>query len=124
MIRVYGTILSLRSTSFDALKDPESAKRFFEEYYPEVFCAVYVYSPICMSCNFPMQAIPMIGGVERAIDQMIKNPNGLLGTVRTTEWNTSGRVVLLGDAAHAIVPFFGQGMNCGFEDVKDLIQVL
>ena len=65
----------------------------------------------------------MIGGVDKAIEQMLKNPNGLLGTVRTTVWNTKGRVLLLGDAAHAIVPFFGQGMNCGFEDVFHITRV-
>lgn len=65
----------------------------------------------------------MIGGVERAIEQMISNPNGLLGTVRTSKWHALGRVVLLGDAAHAIVPFFGQGMNSGFEDVYELTKV-
>lgn len=65
----------------------------------------------------------MIGGVDRAIEQMLNNPNGLLGTVRTTKWNARGRVLLLGDAAHAIVPFFGQGMNCGFEDVSELTKV-
>jgi len=66
----------------------------------------------------------MIGGVERAIEQMIQNPNGLLGTVRTTNWSAKGRAVLLGDAAHAIVPFFGQGMNCGFEDVHEIVKII
>lgn len=65
----------------------------------------------------------MIGGAERAVDQMLKNPSGLLGTVRATAWNHRGRVVLLGDAAHAICPFFGQGMNCGFEDIFHFIRV-
>jgi hypothetical protein len=45
------------------------------------------------------------------------------GSLRTTKWNYKGRVVLLGDAAHAIVPFFGQGMNCGFEDVYQILKV-
>ena len=65
----------------------------------------------------------MVGGIERARTQMLENPSGLLGTVLTTKWNYRGRVVLLGDAAHAIVPFFGQGMNCGFEDVLQLLIV-
>jgi kynurenine 3-monooxygenase len=37
-------------------------------------------------------------------------------TVKTKRWNVDGRVLLMGDAAHGIVPFYGQGMNCGFED--------
>lgn len=45
-----------------------------------------------------------------------KNPTGSLTTIKTFPWNDRGKMLLLGDAAHAIVPFFGQGMNCGFED--------
>jgi kynurenine 3-monooxygenase len=53
----------------------------------------------------------------------LANPVGKLGTVRTDTWFNKDKVVLLGDASHAIVPFFGQGMNSGFQDVtiiKDL----
>lgn len=45
------------------------------------------------------------------------NPTGSLVTVRCAPWHVEDRVVLLGDAAHAIVPFYGQGMNAAFEDV-------
>ncbi len=44
------------------------------------------------------------------------NPTGAMVTVKSAPWHVGGRALLLGDAAHAIVPFFGQGMNCGFED--------
>jgi kynurenine 3-monooxygenase len=44
------------------------------------------------------------------------NPIGCLGTLRLLRWHLDGRAVLLGDAAHAMVPFHGQGMNCAFED--------
>jgi len=44
------------------------------------------------------------------------NPQGQLGTVHLTPWHVGGSVLLLGDAAHAIVPFHGQGMNAAFED--------
>jgi kynurenine 3-monooxygenase len=44
------------------------------------------------------------------------NPVGLLGTIRCQRWHLDGRAVLLGDAAHAVVPFHGQGMNAAFED--------
>jgi kynurenine 3-monooxygenase len=54
------------------------------------------------------------------IEDYTRNPVGRLGTVRCSPWQTHGRVVLIGDAAHAIVPFFGQGANCAFEDVVEL----
>ncbi|GGK42848.1 kynurenine 3-monooxygenase [Pilimelia terevasa] len=52
------------------------------------------------------------------------NPVGKLGTVRTAPWQAYGRVGLIGDAAHAIVPFYGQGANCAFEDVVELDRCL
>ena len=55
--------------------------------------------------------------------EFIRNPVGSLVTVRVWPW-VRGRLALLGDAAHAIVPFFGQGMNCAFEDVVELDRCL
>lgn len=52
------------------------------------------------------------------------NPQGALGTVRCTKWVYENSVALMGDAAHAIVPFFGQGMNSGFEDCTNLLKIL
>lgn len=52
------------------------------------------------------------------------NPASGLMTVRCSPWSRGGRVLLLGDAAHAVVPFFGQGMNCGFEDARILEETL
>lgn len=52
------------------------------------------------------------------------NPVGALGTVRCWPWVYEGRVALLGDAAHAIVPFYGQGANCAFEDCVELDRCL
>jgi len=52
------------------------------------------------------------------------NPTGNLGTVRCAPWNHGGQALLIGDAAHGIVPFFGQGMNCGFEDCSMLDDLL
>ncbi len=48
------------------------------------------------------------------------NPVGMLGTLRLERWHLDRRAVLVGDAAHAIVPFHGQGMNCAFEDCVEL----
>ena len=48
--------------------------------------------------------------------QYLRNPNAALGTVRCHPWHLKGNLLLLGDAAHGVVPFYGQGMNCAFED--------
>jgi kynurenine 3-monooxygenase len=52
------------------------------------------------------------------------NPTGMLGTLYLDRWHLDSRALLIGDAAHAIVPFHGQGMNCGFEDAVELTQLL
>ncbi len=58
-------------------------------------------------------ALPLIPALEHDFDA---NPTGLLATLYLDRWHLDGRAVLLGDAAHAMVPFHGQGMNCAFED--------
>ena len=90
--------------SFESVDDTESVRRFFEEYYAD--------------------AIPYLG---EFIDEFLDHPTGMLGTVRSSPWHLDGRVLLVGDAAHGIVPFFGQGLNCGFEDcvvLQDLLDEL
>ena len=52
------------------------------------------------------------------------NPPGVLGTVYLDRWHLDGRALLIGDAAHAMVPFHGQGMNCAFEDCVALARRL
>ena len=54
----------------------------------------------------------------------IRNPLGLLGTVRCRRWHDGDKLLLIGDAAHAVVPFHGQGMNLAFEDCVLLEQIL
>jgi kynurenine 3-monooxygenase len=56
--------------------------------------------------------------------QFAAHPQGQLGTVHTAPWHLGGEVLLLGDAAHAIVPFHGQGMNAAFEDCAELDALL
>lgn len=62
--------------------------------------------------EFP-DAVPLIPDLAR---QFREHPQGRLGTVHAAPWHSGGGVLLLGDAAHAIVPFHGQGMNAAFED--------
>ena len=58
-------------------------------------------------------ALPLIPELEHDFEH---NPTGVLATLYLDRWHLDGRAVLLGDAAHAMVPFHGQGMNCAFED--------
>lgn len=79
--------------SFETLTDEAAVIAFFEEHFPD---AAELIPNLC--------------------DEVLNNPLGLLGTVRCRHWHDRGNVLLLGDAAHAIVPFHGQGMNLAFED--------
>ncbi len=83
--------------SFENLKTKEDLNNYFKINYAD--------------------SIPLMPKLE---EDFFENPQGILGTVRANPWNYSDRICLLGDAAHAIVPFFGQGMNAGFEDVTCL----
>ncbi|HXD51612.1 MAG TPA: FAD-dependent monooxygenase, partial [Burkholderiales bacterium] len=66
-------------------------------------------------------AVPLIPDLEQ---DFMHNPTGMLGTLYLQRWHLDGRALLVGDAAHAIVPFHGQGMNCGFEDAVELAELL
>ena len=87
--------------SFATLDTGPAVRAFFEAAYPD--------------------AAPLLPDLEA---QFLANPTGHLGTVRCGPWHVGGRALLVGDAAHAIVPFFGQGLNCGFEDCAVLDRLL
>ncbi|MFF5055864.1 FAD-dependent oxidoreductase [Micromonospora sp. NPDC000663] len=87
--------------SFAALDNPLAIERHFAEHYPDV--------------------VPLAPSL---VDDYQHNPVGVLGTVHCIPWQVNGTVGLLGDAAHAIVPFYGQGANCAFEDVVELDRCL
>ncbi len=88
--------------SFTSLgDDPERIRRFFENNFQDATALM-----------------PALVGTYR------ENPLGKLGTVRTPHWRVEDFALLLGDAAHAIVPFHGQGMNCAFEDCLELDRCL
>jgi kynurenine 3-monooxygenase len=65
---------------------------------------------------------------RRLMPQLIENynanPVGAMVTIKCAPWQQEGKALLLGDAAHAIVPFFGQGLNCAFEDCTVLLELL
>ena len=79
--------------SFAALKDSHTVTGFFGSQFAD--------------------ALPLLPDL---LEQFASHPQGQLGTVHALPWHIGGRVLLLGDAAHAIVPFHGQGMNAAFED--------
>jgi kynurenine 3-monooxygenase len=70
--------------------------------------------------EFP-DAVPLL---PRLVEEFAQHPQGQLGTVHTAPWRVGGKLLLLGDAAHAIVPFHGQGMNAAFEDCRVLDELL
>lgn len=70
--------------------------------------------------DFP-DALPLIPALRHDYDA---NPVGSLATLYLDHWHVGGHAVLLGDAAHAMVPFHGQGMNCAFEDCVALAEHL
>ena len=57
-------------------------------------------------------------------EDFFNNPTSSLVTVKCFPWVREDKFALIGDAAHAIVPFFGQGMNCGFEDCPVLNELI
>jgi kynurenine 3-monooxygenase len=70
--------------------------------------------------NFP-DTIPLM---PRLLEDFHNNPTSSLVMVKCAPWNYGDKSLILGDAAHAIVPFYGQGMNCGFEDCRVLDALL
>lgn len=70
--------------------------------------------------QFP-DALPLM---PTLLDDFFTNPTGNLVTIQCQPWHIEAQACLLGDAAHAIVPFFGQGMNCAFEDCTVLNELL
>jgi len=79
--------------SFEQLKTKEDVLKFFNEEFPD--------------------AVPLM---PTLVDDFFTNPTSSLVTVKCYPWVFNNKIALIGDAAHAIVPFYGQGMNCGFED--------
>jgi len=83
---------------FETLPDLAAARKFFEYDFAD--------------------ALPLMPNFD---EDFINNPTSGLSTLYCDNWHLDSRVVLLGDAAHAMVPFHGQGMNCAFEDCLALV---
>ena len=66
-------------------------------------------------------AVPLMPHLK---ENYADNPTGSMVTVKCSPWHVNGKALLLGDAAHALVPFFGQGMNCAFEDCTTFLELL
>ncbi|MAY84994.1 MAG: kynurenine 3-monooxygenase [Flavobacteriales bacterium] len=79
--------------SFSSITDKEKLNDFFKSVFPDAY-----------------ELMPHLE------EEYFENPTSSLVTVRCSPWNYEDKVIMMGDASHAIVPFYGQGMNSGFED--------
>lgn len=86
--------------SFETLKTDEAVEAFFKQYFADA---------ISLMPNY--------------IEDFKTNPTGSLATIRCNPW-VHKHFALIGDAAHGVIPFYGQGMNCSFEDVKELDEII
>lgn len=86
---------------FDTLKTPEKLQTYFQKEYPEL--------------------LPHISDLEK---EYFENSTGTLGTIKCYPWHAYAKTLIMGDASHAIVPFYGQGMNAALEDVYVFDEIL
>ena len=89
------------SDSFEGLTKDALVQEFFQTRFPDV--------------------VPLMPDLA---ESFFANPTGTMVTIKCSPWHVEGQALVLGDAAHAIVPFFGQGINCGFEDCTILLELL
>jgi len=87
--------------SFETTTTPEQIQALFRKYFPDL--------------------LPMLPGL---VEQWSRRPVGALLTTRTAPWRFQDWMVLVGDAVHAVYPFYGQGMNSAFEDCSALLSAL
>ncbi|MFV8281843.1 FAD-dependent oxidoreductase [Christiangramia marina] len=83
--------------SFESIQTEQQADQFFEQYFPDIK--------------------DEISNLKR---DFFKNPTSAMVTIKCYPWSYFDKITLVGDSAHAIVPFYGQGMNAGFEDISVL----
>jgi len=87
--------------SFEKIKTESDVHAFFDQYFPDAKALM-----------------------PELIEDYFNHPTSSLVMVKCEPWNIGGDVALVGDAAHAIVPFYGQGMNASFEDCSELERIL
>ncbi len=87
--------------NFNNLTSPEMVTEFFQKEFPDA-----------------LELMPNLA------EDFFENPTSALGTVKCSPWHYKGNTLLMGDSAHAIVPFYGQGMNASFEDVVEFDKIL
>ncbi len=87
--------------SFERIKTKKDATEFFNTFFPNV-----------------------IAEIDNLTEDFFKNPTSALVTMKCYPWTYWDKVALVGDAAHAVVPFYGQGMNAGFEDIYVLDTII
>ncbi|MFP2996222.1 NAD(P)/FAD-dependent oxidoreductase [Spongiivirga sp. MCCC 1A20706] len=87
--------------NFSNLTNPKIVTEFFQKEFPDA-----------------LELMPNL------VDDFFENPTAPLGTIKCSPWHYKGNTLLMGDSAHAIVPFYGQGMNASFEDVVEFDAVL
>jgi len=87
--------------SFEKLNTNKDVKNYFKKIFPDL--------------------VPLIPDL---CDQFFSNPTSSMAIMRTYPWHVDDKSILIGDAAHATVPFYGQGMNAGFEDCRILDELL
>ncbi len=87
--------------NFNNLTTPEMVTKFFKQEFPDA-----------------LELMPNL------TEEFFENPTAPLGTIKCSPWHYKGNTLLMGDSAHAIVPFYGQGMNASFEDVVEFDTIL
>lgn len=87
--------------SFESLDTKERARDFFSTHFPSV-----------------------VDDIDNLTGDFFKNPTSAMVTMKCYPWTFWDKVALVGDSAHAIVPFYGQGMNAGFEDIYELSRLI
>ncbi|HBL26772.1 MAG TPA: hypothetical protein DD490_08055, partial [Acidobacteria bacterium] len=87
--------------SFESLTDDAAVETMFRTHFPDV--------------------VPFM---PNAVAEFQSRPISELITIRTSRWHHKGKVLLIGDAAHSVIPFYGQGMNAAFEDCSILNRLI